>query len=274
MPDLAYVEQRPLMLAFTRAVMTACSYLLILTTLLVLGLIILVSPGGRRVSLAWRGHLGPAIGNIIALLPLLILLSMPLGQSVSFAWLFTLKTAPPRFSSWLSGFSCWPSLARVAIRMPNPLEVRRIPMPATLVAPLAMLILLVSAILAMPAAPGPTHPPAALQYLRKELGFAGLAGLLITLPWFVIGQVRRIRGGLPAGLIARTQMAIGSQTLLIVAVLLPLLLLANQRRDLGHQSAYAAAARNPIADKLGVHWFERYFAPAKAVLSSASACAP
>jgi hypothetical protein len=144
----------------------------------------------------------------------------------------------------------------------------RLPVPAVVWILVAAAALWIVGTLLLTVRSLPTRPPLATQYFRIHLFLGGVISLLSVAAWFIWQQVRRSRASLPVGVLARTHLPTASQALVVVAVLLALMVLADGRSDRAHQAAYAAACEDPIGDKLGPDWQTRYFGSAREVLAS------
>jgi hypothetical protein len=241
------------------------SYLFLLLVALILAPIILTTRPAHAVPLIWRGRVGAPLAAVIVLAPMCVLLAVPFVGRISYAWIFSLPGGLSLVRFGFTGLLAVAIAARVAIRLPASMETHRIPMRGVwlTVALIAGLVILGNVLI--PVSADPRRPPMAVQLLRKELTFTGLASGLGLIIWFIWSRKRAFRR-LPVGLIARTQLAVVAQALLIVAVLMPLLLLANSRRDVAHQESYGVACRDVVGDRLGSDWRQRYFEPARSAL--------
>jgi hypothetical protein len=157
--------------------------------------------------------------------------------------------------------------ARLAVRFPETAEKSRIPAGGVQIFLAAAAVLWIAGTLLAPVRALPTRPPLSVQYFRVHATLGGEICLLGVLIWFVWQQWRRIRAGVAVGLLARSQATVAAHALVVVGVLLALFSLANQRLDRAHQNAFARACDDVMADKLGEGWQDRYFGPARALLS-------
>lgn len=266
--NLAYSAQRTLLGTFTRTLVITAFYLVFGALVLILASIWIISPSARAVPLTWRGRMGPLMGCAIALASLMVLLIVTFVGRLSFTWIFTAQTGLAIVSFLFTCPLAVALAARVAIRFPEPLERQRVSILWIGVVLGLMIVLPLAMSLAFPSQRSAARPPLLVQYFRRELALAGIFSVPLTLAWFIAGQVRRLKGEFPKGLIARSQLAVLAQVILVVAVVMSMMMVANKRQDEGHMGIYAAATQDVVSTQLGPKWQAQYFGPAQMLIQS------
>lgn len=270
---IAIAAQRPLLKSIATVCAASASLAVLLAVGFVLGAATILLPNGRTVPIAWRrGALGEWGGVLILLIPLTALTTVALSPSTSLTWIFTANTG---FALVWSGGAFLLALAlatRVAARLPDSLESQRThPARAALVLIATVAALALAAYFAAPAIARADRPPLGVQRLRKLITFIGMASLVVSIAWFAWGRVWSARVKLPAGVLARIQLALIARTLVIGAFFLSLSLYLNVAIDRRHQKAFAAASERIVADALGEDWHDRHFKPAQDAIVRAEA---
>ncbi len=257
--DIAAPAQRRLLRAFSAAGATIAAHGLLWAMFLVLGVVVLVNRRARQTPLQPRWRAADWVGALIVLTPLFLVLGVLAAGRVSFTWLFTTNSGAALLvftPAWLVAVAM---AGRIAVRWPAPMEAQRPPLWSVAVLMGAIVVLVVIGVLALSGSAGAGRPPPEVRMLRRLLSLTGIASGLTVVVWFIVGQVRRRRAGGPAGLAARSQLAVVTRALPLSAALLLACLWVDSREDRAHQQIYAAAARDPVADKLGADWQKHYF---------------
>jgi len=157
--------------------------------------------------------------------------------------------------------------AHLGVEIVPPRERSRMPARAVWIIAAVMVVTLTGLMIWPPVHAEPWQPPAGIQRFRRIAPLMELEAGVIVLVWAVWSWVRRRRAGLPAGIRMRANLAVASRALLICSVIALVSLGINQRNDRQHQEAFARAAADPLADRLGPDW-HAYLTPMYAVLNA------
>jgi Na+/proline symporter len=130
-------------------------------------------------------------------------------------------------------------------------ERARIPLRAVIAVGAVLVIGVVLAGALLPVRLAAWRPPAVVEQLRRLGALLGFTCFVVTVAWLVWGQIRRSHRGLRAGFLARASLPVAARAFLAISVLSAGMLLWNWRNDGQHQRAFAAAAADPISDRLG-----------------------
>ncbi|MBI4578986.1 MAG: hypothetical protein HY718_04745 [Planctomycetes bacterium] len=274
-PAVAAEFQREAVGALVAAVGVLAGGGLLLLVCLALIVVVLVRQRMGDVPLVWLwqgagAFIAPGIVVAAAVVPVLLLA----GGSLPFVWLFSGRSLGPLMLAPMNLLVVWMLAVRICLRPGPPFERAVVPLPAVLGGVLFALIVAVFAWTYLPVRPEAWRPPADVQVFRRVGTVAGLACILVLMTWTVWGWWRRRRAGLPAGAWARAGLAVASSSLGVLLLFAVIALGVDHRRDARHEAAFARAAADPIADRLGPQWWSAYFAPARALASAHSSSQP
>lgn len=222
---------------------------------------LLVTQPPDDITVQWRHPAqGPREAALLACAPLLAVLVVLVVTDLPWMWLISYPSAQSviLLTSLMlvsTGAASW-----LCVRLPEPF--RACPLPArTVWAVVAFCIpTFLVVMLFVPIEQGPGFAPPMIQRFRLWGSVLGLLSLLVTAAWVVGGLVHRTRTGLPAGVWARAGLNTAASALLLTSILLWPVLIANQYLDTLHSEAFVQASTDPLADRLGPDWKERYFA--------------
>jgi hypothetical protein len=263
-PDIAAAAERRVLRGFVWAAAATAAHVWVWVLLTATGVLVLAARSARSTVLAPRRRGSDWLGAGILLTPLFLVL-LAAGGLVSFTWLFTLNSGYALILFTPAWFLSLAVAGRVGFQSADNSERHQMLVwPAAVLAG-AVLLMVVAGLIALPVRQDGSRPPGDVQLLRKLLALTGIASGLAVCAWFVIGQLRRIRRGAAAGLRAKAQLGVLTRALPISAALMLAALWGNAWQDRSHQRAYAHAARDPVADKLGSDWQAHYMGPAAQV---------
>jgi hypothetical protein len=199
------------------------------------------------------------LAALAALLPLLAVLAYLWLARPSFTWLLSIRSLPAvtlapfitcvAVGAAVYAFTRWPASHAGA---------RLSPRTAGLIAA-GILAIFTLAVALLGPGHEPGQPPVHVQRLRRVGQLAGLAATLACIVWTITGWRARRRAGVSLGAQSRGVLAVVSRALLACSLLTVALLALNARRDAQYQRRYAAAVLDPITDRLGPGWDQRYF---------------
>lgn len=207
----------------------------------------------------WRGsRWRTGMSWLVVLLPLVVTLVYLATADVPFTWLISLPSA------W--GLACLPALTLVAMIPAVRIGVAGADAPSAVarraawVAVLIVLLTLVAGSLIAPVAREPWQPPALVQRLRLLGPILALVSGVVVAIWAVWAAVHlRRRPGASIRSAALGVLAVVSYAALAAAIVSFACLAISQRFDRIHGDAFARGMADPIADRLGDDWHERYF---------------
>jgi hypothetical protein len=232
--------------------------------LVILGLTLMLFTNGQ---LVWQLHnRGSWLASFIMISPLIVALIVVACAPLSFTWLFSPKSILPALLIPFTVLLCLGPSNRLAVTINPPTADVRIPTRAIWM--MGLLIIAITLVLSfwIPVFHEPWRPPIIIQRFRKVGMLLTAVCVLFLMAWFVWGQFRRRRAHWPIGLLARANLQVAARALLLTSILSIATLTVVRICEGRHQEAFARAAADPLADRLGPNWRQEYLASTQALL--------
>lgn len=196
---------------------------------------------------------------LLACAPLLGLLVFIGLADIPWTWLVSYPTLKaglllPGLLFISIGIATW-----ICVRLGSPFKPCPLPGKAAWAIAALCLPTLLVLVLFVPLNTEPWQPPALIQRMRLWGAIVGGVGIATAILWVIAGLVHRTRTGLPAGVWARANLATVASALLLTSIVLWPVLAINQYFDIQHERAFVQAAADPLADRVGSDWLNRYF---------------
>lgn len=268
---LAETAHDRVMRSMTATLATFATWLVFAGAAFFLMVVVLVTQPPDQITVQWRRpKRGPREAAVLACSPLLAMLIIIAVADIPWTWLISWPSAIPALllTSLLlvsSGAATWICVQLPELFRPCPLPARAAWVAAVLVVPTVLLLMLF-----VPVGRESWQPPAAIQRFRLWGTVIGSVSLGLVVLWLVAGVIHRTRTGLPAGVWARAGLGTVTAAMMLTSILFWPVMAVNQYCDIRHERAFAAAAAEPIADRLGTDWLNRYF-PSPATSEPAAA---
>ncbi len=266
-PALSVALQRRALGTFTASVcLLACGWLLALIALMLIVVVLWTRRFGP-VPLTWRWKgWGAVIAPVVVVMPALATILLLSCERVPFLWLFSMRSLGSVVLLPVGLIVLW-ALATLSCVQPV-LAPRQggLPWPALAGGIGFVLVVVVLTAIFVPLHVESWRPPAGVQLFRRLVSAGGLACLPVLVTWLVMVVRARRRAGLPPGTWARAGLCVASSAMFIMLLAAVVGLALNARQDARHAAAFARAAGDPIADRLGPQWFEACFAPARSTI--------
>ncbi|MDM8005820.1 MAG: hypothetical protein QUV05_06680 [Phycisphaerae bacterium] len=249
-----------LMRSMTATLVTMATWAVLAAVALFLMVAILVTQPPDEISVQWRRlKRGPPQAAVLACSPLLGLLAFVALADIPWTWLISYPTLKaglllPGLLLISTGTATW-----ISVRLSEPFK--PCPLPGKAAWAAAALCVPTLLVLAMFVSPGrePWQPPIFIQRLRLWGTAVGGLSLTLAVVWLIGGVIHRTRVGLPAGVWARASLGTVASALLLTSLALWVVLAVNQYCDIRHEQTFVKAMVDPVADKLGPDWLDRYF---------------
>lgn len=249
-----------LMRSMTATLVTMATWAVLAAVALFLMVAILVTQPPDEIVVQWRRlKRGPPQAAVLACSPLLGLLAFVVLADIPWTWLISYPTLKaglllPGLLLISTGTATW-----ISVRLRDPFK--PCPLPGKAAWAAAALCVPTLLVLAMFVSPGrePWQPPIFIQRLRLWGTAAGGLSLTLAVVWLIGGVIHRTRVGLPAGVWARASLGTVASALLLTSLALWVVLAVNQYCDIRHEQTFVKAMVDPVADKLGPDWLDRYF---------------
>jgi len=264
---VARVAHDRMMRSFLAVALSLISWLVLTSLLFALLPIALTSARGGGTHLVWRlGDRGPLTAGAMVCFPMFGLLLFTGFGNVPFAWLLS---APS-----LQGALFWPPLLIIVVLLASRLCVRStdermncctLPLSAVWAAMSVLLLTVMAGPFCVDFAQDVWRPPAGIQLFRRVGWVLGMESVVLGVIWIVWSFVRLRRARLPVGIRARAVLTVTAVAWLAVSGISLVSLAINQLNDHRHQQAFAVAACDPVADRLGPNWPAGYFEGARLV---------
>lgn len=246
--------------------LTCCATLLAL--LVPVGIAAVVARMPPDVELKWRGGQGGRWGAAaLPVLPLLVMLAYLSLANVDFTWLLSAPSA--------LGLAGFPSLMVVLVWLAAygfAVVTEKEPRYGWSLGGVKLVAGgLVTGIVPIHCLGG-VHsswwPPRMVSELRVT-GLIALAGCLVLVAlWVLINVLRRVAGRFSLAVLARAFLPVIAAGFLYMSLLAFSLLWLNDARNTAHQQAFARAAADPVADRLGPNWYQDHLAGARALVET------
>ncbi|GMU20498.1 MAG: hypothetical protein AMXMBFR13_05950 [Phycisphaerae bacterium] len=213
----------------------------------------------------WNGWgLIAAVAMVIA--PMVGLIVLLFALDVPFTWLISLKSLPamalaPFVVPVMVGLAARLGVQTDAAEVPTGTASRLIWVLAAVVVGSWVVLLLV------PTASEPWQPPAGIQLFRRLGTWIGAECAVITAAWLTGALIQRRRSGVGSGQKARSLLGVVAWSLLATTLVGWVVLAINDRNDQAHAQVFAAAAADPLADRLGQDWQEAHFGGVRPLLN-------
>lgn len=249
-----------LMRSMTATLVTMAAWAILAAVALFLMVAILVTQPPDEITVQWR-HLkhGSREAAVLACSPMLGFLVFIALADIPWTWLVSYPTSKaalilPGLLLISTGAATW-----ISVRLSEPFKPCPLPGKAAWAAAAVCIPTLV--VLAVFVAPSGEswQPPASIQRLRLWGAIIGGFCFALAVVWLICGVIHRTRTGLPAGVWARGSLATVASALLLTSLVLWAVLAVNQYFDIRHERAFVEAMIDPVADKLGPNWLDRYF---------------
>ncbi|MGQ9649459.1 MAG: hypothetical protein ACUVXJ_05075 [Phycisphaerae bacterium] len=249
-----------LMRSMTATLATMATWAILAAVAVFLMAAILVTQPPDEIDVQWRRlKRGPREAALLACSPLLGLLVFIVLADIPWTWLVsypTLKAALilPGLLLISIGAATW-----ISVRFSEPFKPCPLPGKAAWAAVAVYIPTLVVLAVFVSPSDEPWQPPVFIQRVRLWGPIIGGLCLALAVVWLIGGVIHRTRTGLPAGVWARANLATVASALLLTSLVLWAVLAVNQYCDIRHERAFVEAMADPVADKLGPDWLDRYF---------------
>ncbi|NLE60674.1 MAG: hypothetical protein GX616_20200 [Planctomycetes bacterium] len=249
-----------LMRSMTATLVAMATWVILAAIAIFMMVAILVTQPPDDITVQWRRlKRGPREAAVLACSPMLGFLVLIALADIPWTWLISYPTLKaglllPGLLLVSIGAATW-----ISVQLREPFK--PCPLPGKVAWAAAAFCVPTLLVLAMFVSPNrePWQPPALIQRLRLWGAVVGGVCLALAALWVIGGVVHRARTGLPAGVWARASLGTVASALLLTSFVLWGVLAVNQYCDIRHERAFVKAMADPVADKLGPDWLERYF---------------
>ncbi len=203
---------------------------------------------------AWRDG---ALAGLVVCGPVLAAIGLLMATDPPLAWLMSYPSVLPLLLPLIS----LPAMAGLAARLftapAEPTGIADTGRKAAMLVATGLGLLALLALL-LPVEKSAWSPPAGIQHLRSLGRWFTPVLVATSLSWLVVGSAMRLYARRPVGVISRACLRVLAPALLLLSGVLLIALLVNQSVDRVHEQAYARAAADPMADRLGSGWRDAF----------------